>query len=84
MSAEIKGADVVVMLASSDTRIGAAEVIAREAYERKIMLAGLVLADGMSKSSVDRIVAAMRPYASVLVVASENDFITAMLTALRA
>ena len=84
LSAEIKGADVVVMLASSDSRIGAAEVIAREAYARKIMLAGLVLADGLTKHSVDRVVAALRPYASVLVVASENDFIPAMLTALRA
>lgn len=84
LSQEIDGADVVILLASTDRQIGAAEVIAREAYMRKIMIAGLALSNGLSGSATDRVVAALRPFASVLVVASDNDFIPAMLTALRA
>lgn len=84
LSAEIDGADVVVMLASTDANIGAAEVIAREAWRRKIMLAGLALGDGLDQKAIDSVVAALRPFASVLVVAADNDFIPAMLSALRA
>ena len=84
LSHEIDGADVVVLLASTDKQIGAAEVIAREAYAHKIMIAGLALRGGLSDAATDRVVAALRPFASVLVVASDNDFIPAMLTALRA
>ena len=84
LSDELEGADVVVMLASADSDAGPAEVIARAARERHIMLAGLALGDGLSDAATDRIVAAMRPFATVLVVAAENDFIPAMLEALRA
>lgn len=84
LSREIDGADVVVLLASSDKRADAAEVIAREAYHRRIMIAGLVLGAGLSPVAVEKVVNAMRPFASVLVVAQGNDFIPAMLEALRA
>ncbi len=84
LMAEIDGADVVVLLASSGENEGAAEVIAREAYHRRIMSAGLALAGGQSDRAVDRTVNSMRRFATVLVVARDNDFIPAMLTALRA
>lgn len=84
LAAEIEGADVVVMLASAAANVAAAEVIAREAYRRRIMIAALALADGLSPQALDTVVAALRPFASVLVVARDNDFIPAMLTALRA
>lgn len=84
LSDEITGADVVVLLASSGRNVGAAEVIAREAYGRKIMLAGLALAQGRKSHEVDQVVNALRPFATVLVVAQDNDFIASMLTALRA
>ena len=48
------------------------------------MLAGLALASGSDASSSTAVVNAMRPFATVLVVSSDNDFIPAMLTALRA
>ncbi len=81
---EIEGADVVVLLASTGENEGAAEVVAREAFRRNIMCAGLALATGRSEAAVDKTVNAMRRFASVLVVARDNDFIPAMLTALRA
>lgn len=82
--AEIDGADVIVLLATSGANEGAAEVIAREAFHRRIMCAGLALSAGKSDASVDRVVNSMRRFATVLVVARDNDFIPAMLTALRA
>ena len=84
LSAELQGADVVVLLATSGDNEGAAEVIARETYNRRIMCAGLALARDKSDSAVDRAVNSMRRFASVLVVARDHDFIPAMLTALRA
>ena len=82
--AEIEGADVVVLLAAAGDSEGAAEVIARECFERNITCAGLALARGQKAAQVDRVVNAMRRFARVLVVASDDDYIPAMLTALRA
>ena len=48
------------------------------------MIAGLALAEGKSEGVTNEVVASLRPYASVLVVAQDNDFVPAMLTALRA
>ncbi len=81
---ELDGADVVVLLATRGDSEGAAEVIAREAFHRKIMCAGLALAQDQQDHAVDRVVNSMRRFASVLVVARDNDFVPAMLTALRA
>ncbi|POF34522.1 hypothetical protein [Roseibium marinum] len=84
LTEETDGADVVVLLATSGDNEGAAEVIAREAFHRHIMCAGLALGSGKSDASVDRVVNSMRRFATVLVVARDNDYIPAMLTALRA
>lgn len=81
---ELAGADVVVLLATDGSSEGAAEVIARECYERKIMCAGLALGKGKSQDALDRVVNSMRRFARVLVVAQDEDYIPAMLTALRA
>ncbi len=84
LEAELDGADVVVLLASEGTSEGAAEVIAREAWRRKIMCAGVALGAGSSAAQVDRVVNSMRRFATVLVVAHDPDYIPAMLKALRA
>jgi hypothetical protein len=81
---ELAGADLVVLLAATGANGAAAEVIAREASARNIMTAGLALTDGLATSEVEKVVNCLRPYTSVLAVASDNDFIAAMLTALRA
>ena len=54
------------------------------ANARHIMTAGLALTDGLTRPEVERVVNGLRPFASVLAVAGDNDFIAAMLTALRA
>ena len=59
-------------------------MIARECHERRIMCAGLALARGRGDGDVAGVVNAMRRFARVLVVAQDDDFIPAMLTALRA
>ncbi|APX89473.1 hypothetical protein BV394_06885 [Brevirhabdus pacifica] len=98
LSEEIEGADVVVLISSTGENAGAAEVIAREAYHRHIMCGGLALAgtalangrgSGAPASSPDsdptsHVVNTLRPFASILVVARDADFIPAMLNALRA
>lgn len=84
LMAELTGADVVVLLATDGSSEGAAEVIARECFERKIMCAGLALGRGKSEADLDRVVNSMRRFARVLVVAQDDDYIPAMLTALRA
>lgn len=81
---EIRDADIVVLLATSGTVEGAAEVIARECYVRNIMCAGLALGRGRAQSELDGVVNAMRRFTRVLVVAEDEDYIPAMLTALRA
>lgn len=81
---ELEGADMVVLLAADGSGEGAAEVIARECFERRIMCAGLALAQGRGDRDVSAVVNAMRRFARVLVVAQDDDFIPAMLTALRA
>ena len=84
LAAELEGADLVVLLASTAANPGAAEVIAREAYRRKTMIAGLALGSGQKPAALDDVVAALRPFASVLVVATDSEFVPAMLNALRA
>ncbi|MBD3677902.1 MAG: hypothetical protein HUJ27_05795 [Rhodobacteraceae bacterium] len=81
---EIDGADVVVLLATDGNAEGAAEVIARECFHRNIMCAGLALGGSAPQAKVDRVVNSMRRFARVLVVANDDDYIPAMLTALRA
>ena len=73
-----------VLLATDGSSEGAAEVIARECFERKIMCAGLALGHGKPVETLDRVVNSMRRFARVLVVAQDDDYIPAMLTALRA
>lgn len=84
LDAELDGADVVVLLAANGDGEGAAEVIARECFQRNIMCAGLALGAGQPDITVDRAVNSMRRFARVLVVARDDDYVPAMLTALRA
>lgn len=84
LSGELDGADLVVLLATKASNEGAAEVIARECFERGIMCAALAIGAGQSEAALDRVVNSMRRFARVLVVAQDEDYIPAMLTALRA
>ncbi len=80
LSDELDGADVAVMIATPDREAEAAAIIGRACFSRGIMTAGLVLGD----NGVDDAVTALRPYAAVLVVAADEEFVPDMLEALRA
>jgi len=79
-TAELVGADMIVMLATSSEGEQAAGIIGRLARESAVMTAGIV----MSSKDTDGVIAALRPSAAVLVSASSSDYLSAMLTALRA
>lgn len=81
---ELRHADVVILISCDTRATGTAEAIAKVAFANKTMIAGLALAEGKSEGVTNEVVASLRPYASVLVVAQDNDFVPAMLTALRA
>jgi hypothetical protein len=82
---EVASADLVVMVASAGTSAEAAAVIAEACAVRKVMTTALII-DSKSKSDAElsRTLAALRPHASMLVIAHDDDYIDAMLAALRA
>ena len=79
----LTGADSVVMLTASDAA-EAAEVIGNACAVRGIAATGLVLVPAAGGEALARIVAAMRPHTSMLVVSSGEDYVGEMLSALRA
>ncbi|MFC0527508.1 hypothetical protein [Phytohabitans kaempferiae] len=81
VAAELDGADVGVLVATSPEGAGAAAGIGGICRERGIMTAGLVVDGG--PEALDA-VAMLRPYARVLLLTGDEDDIGAVLTALRA
>jgi hypothetical protein len=81
LSNELEGADVAIMVATSDEGAEAASIIGDASFLRRIMTAGLVVGDG---TRVDGAVTALRPYASVLVVSADEGYVLDVLGALRA
>jgi hypothetical protein len=84
LSAELEDADVVIMIASTGSAAAAASVIGNACHIRSIMIAGLIVSAGPADRAADAAIRALRPYAAVLVVASGEDYVPAMLQALRA
>jgi hypothetical protein len=80
LSEELDGADTVVMVASAGANAEAASIIGDAAAARGIMSAGLVLPDG---APVNKVVAALRPNAMVLVVLRDVADVPEVLSALR-
>ncbi|MCL2430058.1 MAG: hypothetical protein FWD12_12590 [Alphaproteobacteria bacterium] len=82
---EIASADLVVMVASAGTAAEAAAVIAEACAVRKVMTTGLIIdSETKSDDELSRTLASLRPYASMLVIAHNEEYIDAMLAALRA
>lgn len=81
LSDELEGADVAVMIATADRGAEAASIIGIACALRGIMTAGLVVGNS---DGLDAAVTALRPYASVLVVSADEDYVPEMLAALRA
>ncbi|MBY8339440.1 3-methyl-2-oxobutanoate hydroxymethyltransferase [Streptomyces spinosirectus] len=76
----LTGTDVVVVLATEDGGRAAAAAIGRICGRRGITTAGVVLGDGFE---ADDAVAALRPYARVLLLSADEADAFELLTALR-
>jgi hypothetical protein len=82
---EVASADLVVMVASAGTSADAASVIGEACAARNVMTTALVIASAQrSDDDLSKTLAALRPYASMLVIASGDEYIGEMLAALRA
>jgi hypothetical protein len=82
---EVAAADLVVMVASAGTPAQAAAVIGEACAARKVMTTALVVGgERCSDEELSRTLAALRPYASMLVIATGEEYIEEMLAALRA
>ena len=82
---EVATADLVVMVASAGTKAEASAVIAEACGVRKVMTTALIIdGDATSDEQLSKTLASLRPYASMLVIAHDDDYIDAMLAALRA
>ena len=79
--AELEDADVVIMVATTESDAAAATIIGAACTVRGIMTAGLVIGD---RALVGATVAAVRPHARVLMVSGDERDVVDVLTALRA
>ncbi len=82
---EVSSADLVVMVAAAGTKAKAAGVIAEACGVRKVMTTALIIgSETKSDEELSKTLASLRPYASMLVIATNEDYIEEMLVALRA
>ena len=82
---EIASADLVVMVAAAGGSPPAASVIGETCALNRVMTTALIVdAREKSDAALAGTLAALRPYAAMLVVADGEDYIEAMLEALRA
>jgi uncharacterized glyoxalase superfamily protein PhnB len=81
LSAQLEGADSVVMVATSSKDAAPVRTIGEAAMLRGIMTAGIVFGEN---EDVRDVVLAQRPYARVLLISREDDDLAEVLTALRA
>jgi hypothetical protein len=82
---EIDNADLVVMLASAGSNAEAALLVGEACHVRKVTAIGLILQDAKTTGAmIERTLKTMRPFATMLVTASDAEYIEEMLNALRA
>src|SRR6266567_3783625 len=82
---EVAAADLVVMVSSAGTSAQAAAVIGEACAVRKVMTMALIIgSEQRSNEELSKTLATLRPYASMLVIATGDEYIEEMLAALRA
>lgn len=82
---EVASADLVVMVSSAGTDPQTAAVIGEACAARKVMTMALIIgSEQRSNEELSKTLAALRPYASMLVIANGDEYIEEMLAALRA
>ncbi len=82
---EIGAATLVVMISTAGESGEAASLIADVCSLKRVMITGLLITNpASSDDEVTRTLQSLRPYAPMLVISGEEDYIEAMLRALRA
>jgi hypothetical protein len=82
---EVASADLLVMVSSAGTSAQAAAVIGEACAVRKVMTMALIIgSEQRSDEELSKTLAALRPFASMLVIANGDEYIEEMLAALRA
>lgn len=82
---EVDSADLVVMVASAGESAAAAALIGETCSLKHVMTTALILGGAStSDDMLSAMLGQLRPYANMLVIASADEYITDMLTALRA
>lgn len=83
--AEIDSANLVVMVASGGENVQAASLIGEACSLKRVMTTALVLATAsLSDAALSQTLTQLRPWALMLVIASAEEYVADMLTALRA
>jgi hypothetical protein len=82
---EVNGADLVVMVSTAGENAGAASIIGEACSLKRVMTTALVLGGTSIPDDVlSKTLSQLRPWALMLVIASAEEYIADMLTALRA
>jgi hypothetical protein len=82
---EVNGADLVVMVSTAGENAGAASIIGEACSLKRVMTTALVLGGtNISDDVLSKTLSQLRPWALMLVIASAEEYIADMLTALRA
>jgi hypothetical protein len=82
---EVALADLVVMVSTPGTSAAAAAVIGEACAVRKVMTMALIIgSERHPDDELSQTLAALRPFASMLVIANGDEYVEEMLAALRA
>ena len=82
---EVNSADLVVMIATAGEDASAASLIGEACSLKRVMTTALITGSaGKSDEVLSKTLAQLRPWALMLVIASADDYVADMLTALRA
>ena len=82
---EINSADLVVMIATAGENVAAASIIGEACSLKRVMTTALITGtSGKSDETLSKTLTQLRPWALMLVIASAEEYIADMLTALRA
>ncbi|MGA9008559.1 MAG: hypothetical protein WB495_17190 [Xanthobacteraceae bacterium] len=82
---EVNSADLVVMVATAGQNAAAAAIISEACSVKHVMTTALILGSATSSDdTMSKMLPQLRPHAMMLVIASADEYIKDMLTALRA
>jgi hypothetical protein len=82
---EVDAADQVIMVAAAGGHAAAASVIGRACSRKRVTTTALIVgAVDASDAEISKTLAQLRPWSLMVVIANSDDYVTDMMTALRA